>query len=309
MNVESELDRPCLAVRAAEWEQFGQSEWELIDVHVGPGTQIPDFRQCVSMVSLVANAEGTASADDGFEQKEFHQHDIWLSSGRNMRSLTFHGRAHLLVLVVYRAYMLQLAERLVPSLPCVFNPTIQVRDQEISQSMADLRKRVLLRKPTGRLCCDAYASAIGLRALRRAGLLPLHAHDYKDPLPVNTLNTVLDYMYDNVGDSSLRAATLAEVAGLAVDTFRHRFRRSLGKSVHQSLLEIRIEVAAHKLLATPRSVSQIAMDTGFADHSHFTKVFHERVGTTPSDYRDAAREKRRDHEAPVQTMSQLAGGG
>lgn len=266
--------------------------WKFVDAQAGPATPIRDVLECASTISVAAEVDTGGSVDDGLRRGDIRPGDVWLSSGGQVQSLTFCENFHLNTLVIERSYMLRLTEGMVDSLPCVFRPSLQVRDLEIHQSMLDLRKYVLRRGGIGRLYCEAYASLIALRALGRSGWIPLHTPDYKDPLPGSTIKTVLDYMYAHAGDSCLHATNLAELVGLPVDVFRHRFRRSFGRSVYQSLLDVRMEVAAHQLRAASRSVGQIAMDTGFADHSHFTKVFRNRVGMTPSEFREATRSGR-----------------
>jgi AraC family transcriptional regulator len=123
------------------------------------------------------------------------------------------------------------------------------------------------------------------QALRRSGRLPLHARDYKDPLSVSALKSVLDFVYAHVGEPSLRCAVLADVAGLPVDVFRDRFKRSIQRSVYQFVLDVRMECAVDQLLSTSKPIGQIAMDTGFADHSHFGKTFRSRLGQSPGDFR------------------------
>lgn len=262
--------------------------WEFISATVGPGRTIPDLRAGVNTVTLVANPATTATVDDGLTRKALRKNDILFSSGRQLQLLTFGADVHLHIFSVERNYMRRLLGAHVENPPTGFNPIVQVHDAEISQSMLGLASSMLNSKPVGRIYFEAYANLIVLRTLGRLGFTRLHSADYNDPLSLSAVKTVLDHMYEHVGDPSLRAAALAQIAGLPVDVFRHRFRKSLGQSVHQSLMDIRMEMAAHYLTWTSRCISQIAMDTGFADHSHFSKAFRHRVGTTPSVFRETS---------------------
>jgi AraC family transcriptional regulator len=250
---------------------------------------LPEY---ASTIALIVDQSSGAAINDGGIDTVVTAGDISLSTGAQLQRLSFTGRIHLYLLAVERARMVGLSEGDVDRLPCVFIPTVYVRDLEIKHSMQALREHHGRDLDGGRMYCEAYVNSIVLRALRRAGSVPLHSPDYKDPLTSATLTTVLDYMYRYLADTTLRSDTLAQVAALPVDVFRHRFRKSLRKSVHQCLMDIRLEIAENQLSRTSQPVSQIALDTGFADHSHFSKVFRDRTGTTPSEFRGIVRGKR-----------------
>jgi AraC family transcriptional regulator len=48
---------------------------------------------------------------------------------------------------------------------------------------------------------------------------------------------------------------------------------------------LRVEWAAAEILSGHRSLAEIAAEAGFADQSHFTRVFRRQVGVTPGEYR------------------------
>ncbi len=59
-----------------------------------------------------------------------------------------------------------------------------------------------------------------------------------------------------------------------------------GKSLHQYLISYRISRAVDLLSTTDMSVSDIAQQVGFQDLCHFGKIFHAKLGITPSAIRD-----------------------
>jgi AraC family transcriptional regulator len=50
-----------------------------------------------------------------------------------------------------------------------------------------------------------------------------------------------------------------------------------------------VERAKQLLLNTDQSLCEIALTTGFADQSHFTRVFSERIKASPAAWRRAKR--------------------
>lgn len=80
-------------------------------------------------------------------------------------------------------------------------------------------------------------------------------------------------------------ATIAEACGLSVSHFSRAFRKSTGMPPHEWLLRTRVERAITMLRGREGSMSEIARDCGFSDHSHFTRVFSRRVGMGPAEWR------------------------
>lgn len=86
----------------------------------------------------------------------------------------------------------------------------------------------------------------------------------------------------------VRLGTVAERVGVSRFHLARRFRERYGCSVGQYVQRLRVTRARHLLLATDASLSEIAFRTGFADQSHFTRIFGRHVGTSPDRYRRAA---------------------
>jgi AraC family transcriptional regulator len=92
---------------------------------------------------------------------------------------------------------------------------------------------------------------------------------------------------------NLSLAEVAAACGLSVAQFARAFKRSLGVPPHQFLIERRVERARELLLHTGLPLADVAVRCGFADQSHFTKVFHRKVGTSPGYFRGAAQSSAR----------------
>jgi AraC-like DNA-binding protein len=79
-------------------------------------------------------------------------------------------------------------------------------------------------------------------------------------------------------------AELAAACRLSAGHFARAFRRTLGTSPHQWLLEQRV-AHAKCLLQEKQSIGEIAYASGFADQSHMTRVFLRKIGITPGAWR------------------------
>jgi AraC family transcriptional regulator len=80
-------------------------------------------------------------------------------------------------------------------------------------------------------------------------------------------------------------AELGQQVGLSPNHLSQLFTRELGVAPHRYLLRQRIEQAQHLLRDTDRSISEIAIDLGFASSQHFARVFQRQAGCTASAFR------------------------
>jgi AraC family transcriptional regulator len=72
---------------------------------------------------------------------------------------------------------------------------------------------------------------------------------------------------------------------LSVSHFSRAFRISTGLPPHQWLLRQRVNTAKQLMSVRDLSLSEIAISAGFANQSHFTRVFSSVVGVSPAAWR------------------------
>ena len=81
---------------------------------------------------------------------------------------------------------------------------------------------------------------------------------------------------------------IARAVGTSPFHLARTFKRAMGMTLHQHRLALRLHASLELLRDTRDDISRIAIDLGFADHSHFTMSFRRRFGVTPSAYRRRA---------------------
>lgn len=92
-------------------------------------------------------------------------------------------------------------------------------------------------------------------------------------------------------DVSLQSA--ANQVQLSPFHFLRLFSTVLGVTPHQYLVRARLRRAARLLIETRASVTDIALEAGFADLSNFVRTFHRAAGVAPGHFRRAARGDRK----------------
>ncbi|SMP69692.1 transcriptional regulator, AraC family [Neorhodopirellula lusitana] len=78
---------------------------------------------------------------------------------------------------------------------------------------------------------------------------------------------------------------MAETAGLSRYQLDRRMRIVFGLNTGQWLLKQRIDRACELLQTTQKSIIDVALETGYADQSAFTRQFGRATGISPSQYR------------------------
>ena len=93
-------------------------------------------------------------------------------------------------------------------------------------------------------------------------------------------------------DGSVRLATLARECGLSVSYFTRSFRQSFGTSPHHYLILQRVERAKQLLSDSRCPLSEVALQTGFADQAAFSRTFKAVVGSSPGRWRRETQHRR-----------------
>jgi len=97
---------------------------------------------------------------------------------------------------------------------------------------------------------------------------------------------VLAHIDANLG-TPIRNGDLAAIARLSTFHFNVAFRNSVGDSPHGYIIRRRVERAQGLMLATQKSLSDIAGECGLADQAHLTRLFRRIVGDSPAAWRRA----------------------
>lgn len=100
-------------------------------------------------------------------------------------------------------------------------------------------------------------------------------------IPYQELRAPVDYICRNFA-SNLSVAAIAGACNISVSALERRFRKHLDKTPRQYISEVRLDNARQMLLETDKPIGTIALETGFADHSHFTRAFCRHFGVTPT---------------------------
>jgi len=126
---------------------------------------------------------------------------------------------------------------------------------------------------------NAIANAFELKYLSSEGFMTsLNVKNEK------RMNKVYDFITNNFRDK-ISLAEIAKNAHMNPSAFSRHFTQCTGKSVTTFLQELRLGFACKLLLQNELPVSKIIFESGFQNQAYFNKLFGEKMGMTPKDYR------------------------
>jgi AraC-like DNA-binding protein len=102
-------------------------------------------------------------------------------------------------------------------------------------------------------------------------------------LPRWQVRRAREFLAAHIG-ADISVDDVAAVCGLSRAYFTSAFGRATGVTPHRCLMRYRIE-RAKTLLAGPLTIADIALQCGFADQSHLTRVFAKQTGIPPGVWR------------------------
>ncbi|MBC8530929.1 helix-turn-helix domain-containing protein [Gehongia tenuis] len=107
-------------------------------------------------------------------------------------------------------------------------------------------------------------------------------------LQVQRARMMLAYIHTHYGEG-ITVDRIAEAASIGRSECFRCFQGIIGKTPTEYLCEYRLSQAAHLLTSTERELSDICFSCGFNSASYFGKLFKEKCGLSPGQYRKNAK--------------------
>jgi AraC family transcriptional regulator len=140
--------------------------------------------------------------------------------------------------------------------------------------LMDLYRRITARQGN-QLDLESRAVALAHSIVRRSARVP------RD---LQSLRRACEYVHAHFGEN-LTLARVARAAGIHPVYLGQVFRQEFGATLGEYLNRIRVRAAAESLANSDLPLSTIALDFGFYDQSHFTRIFRQFTGATPAVFR------------------------
>lgn len=120
-------------------------------------------------------------------------------------------------------------------------------------------------------------------------MLSLSNSTFKDneAIHINSrrLENVFTYMQNNFMQD-IPLSKVAQIAGMTEVSFSRFIKKRTGKTYIESLNEIRLGHASRMLIETTHAIAEIAYKNGFNNLSYFNRIFKNKNGITPKEFRE-----------------------
>ncbi|WP_143307229.1 AraC family transcriptional regulator [Chitinophaga vietnamensis] len=110
------------------------------------------------------------------------------------------------------------------------------------------------------------------------------APDHYDELYPDRLMEVIKFIKENLHEQ-ITLRQVADIACMTEQSFCRFFKKRTKKGFSQFLSELRIAQACQLLIRSNKAISDIAYLCGYNSSSHFSRVFKDRTGVSPLQYR------------------------
>jgi AraC family transcriptional regulator len=174
-----------------------------------------------------------------------------------------------------------------------YEPGVGHDDEVVRHVGASLRQGLCRPDETNQLFVDHMMLALTAHVAQTYGGLKPAAEPSRGGLAPWQVKRACDRL-DSDLSGKIALQLIATELGLSVSHFSRAFRISTGLPPHQWLLQQRVKAAKQLMTVRDLPLSEIAISAGFANQSHFTRVFSSMVGVSPGAWRretDGGRDK------------------
>ena len=161
-------------------------------------------------------------------------------------------------------------------------------DNILSPTIANLvayaRSAMVTDRGRDSLCIESLACLAFTEAMQ--GMSALRARTHCRVLSSRDSTRLIAYIEENLGEP-LSIVDLAKTVDLPIATLRRQFQQHTGRTLHQFIIERRLQYACKLLMKPDMTIPDIALACGFSSQQHMTMAFRNRLGTTPKSFQRA----------------------
>jgi AraC family transcriptional regulator len=160
-------------------------------------------------------------------------------------------------------------------------------DPFIEQVALAVSRELRAETSAGRLLVESLGQSLSAYLFHRYPDIPLKAKSLRSSgksIDERRMARVMEFIDAHI-DRSFTVADLAAVACMSPAHFARSFKATTGRRPHEFVSRMRLELAQRLLADRHRSLSDIALSTGFSSQSNFARAFRDATGMTPGEYR------------------------
>ena len=179
--------------------------------------------------------------------------------------------------------------------PVFWGRKYQLEDRKVMESGHEIQNQVWLVPDGNGKLASFVSSKVPLRSheggiIGIAGVMYPLVHlatESVNPDPIQIATEFINHHYSE----PIEIQQVAQHAALSTSQLNRRFRSTYQLSPSQYLQRVRVHNASRALLDTDKQIGIIALDNGFYDQAHLTRLFRRWMGVTPFEFRKDSRKQ------------------
>ncbi len=162
-------------------------------------------------------------------------------------------------------------------------PHLITQDTLIYQIGLGLKTQLKTNGSDSCLYAESAATFLAVHLLQNYSTRKSSIREYPGGLTQDKLKQVVDYIHDNLAQE-ISLYAIANYLGISRYYFCRLFKQSTGLSLHQYVIQQRVEQAKQLLAQGKMSIADIALACGFSHQSHLHRHFKRLTGVTPKNF-------------------------
>jgi AraC family transcriptional regulator len=268
---------------------LSSSGWDNIhlELHHQPKFEVAEHLHTMHVIayglpcSSFSCSSGERWLDGKLTRETRHVGDIAIIPAGISHRCNWNTSAQFMILAFECALLKQVGQDLVNPNRIELIPRFMTQQDALIQGIfCTLRAELEFGKIGGDLLIDSLKTTLAIHLLRNYCTTQPKLSNDADGLSKVKLQQVREYINAHL-HQDLKLVELAAIAQMSPHHFLRLFKRSMGVTPHQYILQCRIEQAKYLLQHSQLSIAKIAATLGFCDQSHLTRCFKRIAGVTP----------------------------
>ena len=254
-----------------------------LEFHQQPKFETVEHQHTMHVIACVGDilAKGERSLDGKLQAERRNRGDIAIIPAGIAHVCNWNTSAEFAILAIEPTLLQQVGRGIVDCDRIELVPQFMDRgDTLIEGIFSALKDELQSKQMSGSLLVDNLKTTLAIHLLRKYCSTKPKLSSYQDGLSPLKLREIKEYIDVNL-DLNLKIVELAAIAQISPYHFIRLFRKSLGQTPYQYILQRRIEKGKNLLQHSQLSVEEIAANLGFCDRSHFAKYIKRFTGLTP----------------------------
>ena len=280
---------PTLSSAGVKWSGLA------LEDHSVPALVIPKHEHMENFVHVVLRGSVKYQVSTRGKTVEFQANPgtTFILPRGTVDEVVWKGPTHRLAVAIHPRLLVSALDETMHESDIELSEHWNLNDPQITAVLLAMTTDLNEGSPAGRLYGDALGTALAIHLLHRYAVRRRTPAAYCGGLPGFRLRRVLDFVGENLAEE-ISLQQLADIAGMSPHYFAQLFKQSTGFSPHRYVLSRRVERAKEKLAGSRRgNVTEIGLEVGFQNPSHFARIFQKFVGISPSRFQSGLREERR----------------